>query len=383
MVPTGERVRPLGEVLQDGSGGYRTGELIPHEPDPLADPASELEASDYDEIQRINDAIGEIAEEDPGAGKPPKAFVYRIREGKRDSYLYDCVVQDWETMGLNHIRDTYGAGEYRIRVYHAGKIRVNRLLAIEAPITTPAPIVAPVDTSTRDALKSLETGIGQMAQMFAGALKDLASHRPPERTTADVLRELAAMRELFAPPPAAAPVDPLAVVKIAMEMASEFSTRADPETSFGMRALEKFGGPLMEMLSQAAPGRLAAPQLQPNPAPIAPVPQVQQIAPPQPVQPTEVEEMMIVVKMFLRRAIAQAAAGDDPENCANDIYELADDDTIAQFQHDPHWFDKLAAINPDVRPHAEWFGRVRECLLKMLTDEPETGTQPENQPPKS
>ncbi len=381
MVPTGEPVRPLGDALTLPNpmiDGFRSGVIL-RDPDPEADPGAD-DSDEFDEYEQINHAIGEIAEHGVDGGKPPKTFVYRLREGKRDAFLYECLVTDWAQMGLVHIRDTYGAGEYRIRVYHAGKIRVNRTVAIEAPLV---PAVAPAapgaasDSTIRDLAKTFETGLTQVMQGFSAAIRDLQTTREPPKSTLDTLKELAAMRDLLAPPPAPAATDPMKMFQMALEMAEKLRDTGDPEGSFPIRMMERFGGPLLEMLQQgrqtvptANPAQPALPAPVPNPEPVpkhdAPVVRTN----PEGLDP-ETEEMMIAVRMFLRRACASAASNGDPVVTAEEIYDFAPDDMLAQLVDDPQWLDKLAEINPQVRNFAPWFDKVRSELKNILTEQAE------------
>lgn len=73
--------------------------------------------------------------------------------------------------------------------------------------------------------------------------------------------------------------------------------------------------------------------------------------------------------------LAQARAGTDPESLADTILQMTPETRIEElraFISDPALVEKMAAVNPEVRNYADFFGKLKIHVLQMLAEE-ETG----------
>lgn len=360
--PSGNQ--PLGGRVMTLEEAAREAQTFPMAANPVTDPGALNEEEDYapSPIDLAERTIAEIGQGEHGA--PGKVQVWRHRDGKRETFMYECEVQDWQSQGFAYIRDTYGSGTYRVRVYAGGHMRVNRLIDVEAPSVEPARATpAPAQDDVLRAIGSMMAeSMRQMGQMVSQALQHRQDESQQFTRTLDMVR---AMREAFGP---TQQIDPMTQLRPMVEM---------------MRSLKELQGEVSEpssgswiekMAERVLPDILAQPSppvdSQALPAPVQPA-----TAPapmPAPAQPSE-EEMY---KMFLKRALADlvqhAARSAEIDPIAQEIADKVPDQFIAQLCDNPKWFDELAAIEPEIRNFRPWFDRLR-AKVDELTTEPDAG----------
>lgn len=290
---------------------------------------------------------------------------------------------DPEQFDMGILSKKFGSGAYRVKVYaknHTGK-----------KVKT-AEKVTHWKLSAEDEAKRLTSPIAQqtivthadIAQMVADAMR---ANQPQ----ANNLEQIIAIAKLLQPP-AAPPVDQIAILKLGMEMAQgrapQEAQARDPGSNTNdviITMIDKFGGPIAALLAAAQ-----MQQTQQNIAPSAGNAGTmighdtknytagnsgQELSDNQQntTQPTE-EEMNLAtqqLKMGVNLLVTQAMAGNPPETYA----EMAVDnvprealDTMLD-QHDLiAW---LSAIDSRVSNYADWFKEWAENVKNLLNLPPE------------
>lgn len=166
--------------------------------------------------QDLIDHLGEL-------GEGFSVTVHRVPNGNNqtEEYCFRCPADKFDPSGLTeHIREFYGAGDYRVRVWKNGAkgARQNKLITIArpAPGTSVAPVA--VDTGKGEIAAVLNTLIAmqqKQAEENRALLERLTNRPDPRVEMAGTLALMKDMREAMglggaAPAAAAAaPVDPI------------------------------------------------------------------------------------------------------------------------------------------------------------------------------
>lgn len=368
--PIGGRVMTLQEAAE--TARYPVG-------DPLSDPGL-IEDDTPSPLQQASAVIEELAGSE--GAENGKVQVYRERPGKRDVFLYECIIPDWPTKGFVHIAETYGTGTYRIRVYSGGHMRVNRLIDIEAPERVAehsAHAAAPDAVAQIGAM--LAASVERMGAMLVDTIKATQQAQTGQGNEIErTLGLIKAMRDAMGPP--AAPVSPMASIGPMLEMMralKEFMPSGDGgDSSDGWmgKMLDKFGPVVLDAIQQrtAAPA-LAAPETVTPAAPPATVAPAAPAAPPVQIPQTQQQEdemYGMIIRPYLKQLVQSAAKGMDVQPFAEQIAENAPERMLVEFCDRADWLDVLAGYEPEVRNFVDWFSRLR-AALDALTSEPEEG----------
>lgn len=312
-----------------------------------------------------------------------KVTVWRVtatQGTRKQEWLFECHPREFS---IPQLQADFGAGEYRVRVYgkqegsnykvvHADK-RINigeaRGGAPKSDGTLaglPVPAAQDISKSIADALAA---PLSALAQIVASNMKQAP-------TRAQVLAELREMREIFGAPTSAAPADPFAALRSALELVKQ----AQPAPSIvndegevsptaliarGLDVVQHFfeaakggaqGAPATPPEALPAPGQAAAVPMQPNPA--APVPS----------QSAAEDEMGLYLKTQLKMLLHAARSGADTSLYSALIYEQAPDEVIAILQSD-QWYAELVKLEPGFAAVKPWAEKVRAEVMEALDEE--------------
>lgn len=326
-----------------------------------------------------------------------KFYVYRIvDEGtKPDAFLFKCKPEDFDPELIGR---RYGTGTYRIKIYvkdedHPnGVIRGGGIFPIEMPSGyKPEPLAAPPSASASlGALGEPSTFERMFLQMMAegqkrtedllGAIAKARDVAPPDPLA--MMRQVGEVMKSLIPPPApvaagAGGGDFMTIVNaaktlldISKGMAPSAAAPDDPEAPIGERLFNRAASQVVDLIAAgaagklgngAAPAALAAPETPAaSAAPVASAAGGATI--------TEENENMIVFKHSIRQAARAAAAGENPEEYAEDIFGFLSDENIVGFDT-PNWFAILAHHVPEVAPHQAWFARVHAKIIALARED--------------
>lgn len=329
---------------------------------------------------------------DPRTDKP--------RSSDAGAFCTDTPMDSFKSFNelLSWIRDTYGAGYYRV----TGRMRqkdglekthFNRVVRIAAPVSAPG--TEATQTTGNDFSKMLaaihamnaqsEKNMENMLRMVANMSRKPDNEVSPEKIAqwigagAAILGQL---KGLFAPA-SATPMQGLA------GMIQEFKTvqeliggggapGAGTNDSDVMNTLIKTFGPVIaQMLMQGSALKAA----QALPAPVAALPKPNP-APPAPHTPEpDVNPLLVAFKANIQQLIAQAKAGTPPDAVAHFVIDSNDEDKIDQLVELCEREDAVAqliALVPEVADHREWFEAFRLAVVNAFSDDEEPAPEPVN-----
>lgn len=342
-------------------------------------PAAELEspADEYFEDADVAARLVELAGENTEA----KIKVYKSEKNKRDAWCFDCSPAEFSE---SFLRDEYGPGTYRIRMYGDTAtgygLLANRLLEIAPPARRPLVssqhqqaaatpgaggenvIIAALQESTRAQLAGL-------AQLVT-AIQSSGQNRQA------MLAEMKLMADLFRPAPGTASSAPdtltqfASFARIMKDIGGGNAESMDPEAApytlmgKGLEAFMEF----IRMNKSAAPANaaaLAAPAPAPASAPALAHVQVTTATPDQ-----SEEQMRIMMRAKLAPLLMAAQSNQDAEQWAEIVYNTADDAAIDMLALD-NWHEFLCEIEPAFKDHRAWLDKVRAFILQWAKEDAE------------
>lgn len=334
-------------------------------PPSVSEPESE---GDPDDI-----ALQNVLSELGSSGSDAKVNIYQLDARQNRAFIGAFLPSEF---GLERVQAEYGAGDYEIRVYNAGRLVTRKVVKIATPkngqtVTLPNQS-APIDNSK--IIETMQAGFAQMGQMFMQGLQAIAQKpEKPEKSTLDTLKEFAMIKELFSPPPQQSN-DPMQMIKLAMDLSEKMNPReSDPSAGeIILKAVENFAPAINDLMTK---------QTAPAHAPIIQAPQIPAIPAPQ----TEDIDMSMMQKIYAKTLLAAAKSDASPETYANNILDLLPREQVEQFIARPEWFDDVVVALPEAAPHREWFEELKSCINEMLTEgveppsvEPDAKTVPAN-----
>lgn len=312
------------------------------------------------------------------------------RSGKGEDYLFSCDPSEMPI--IDRIRDRYGSGVYRVRVWRNGRLHNQWDYSIKAPADWKPPAIIPESVTQ---VKPSEV------QTLAGMLETM------QRQNMDMMRSL--ISEMRQPPVSQQPViDPFAMFEKALGFASalikpqtpdfngmielftkgmaigrESNAGPDEGGAFGLigKALENLPA-IVEMVKGGQPatmpqqtGYVANPV--PNnyqPAPQA-IPQ-QSPQPSQQPQPTgnPQQDAAAMISAKIDALIPKAQRGTDPTLIAEYLEEELQAENPLALQilvTVPDVLEQLAVIKPVIRQFMPWFTAVLASLREGVQYEPE------------
>ncbi len=284
----------------------------------------------------------------------------------------------------------YGPGDYQVRVYDSGGLRARKSIAIDAPLNAPVPGQTPPPYMVDKLVENMNSGFEKMGAMFAQALGQLAANQPKPQSRAEMIQELAMMREMFGGNQQQ-PTDPLGVLNLAKELSTLINPPPNDENTMMMEGLKmfapllqnQFNGPAPNFQANLMPNPSGNPPLQANPQLIAPAPitagpvanvQAQQESP----------EMFIT--LYLKGLVANAKADKDPLPYAHVILDMAGEQVVRQMIASPTWFDEIVKRVPEAAQHQPWFEELKANMVEILaelTAERNSGNSGDNPLPDS
>lgn len=224
-----------------------------------ADGTRKTEQTAHDQrASELADQLGDI-------GGYATVHIYRCNPGSKnaDQFCDQLPADKYDAAGLMlHIKETFGAGDYRLLMYKQGErgVRQNKLISIARPVVNATVVTTP---ELKGEIGTVIAGLAQMMQQQQAQM--LAFMESQKRTVdpyADMDRNLgmlAKMREAFGAP-AQAPVAPDPIETLTKTVTGLVSV---------ITAVKTVGGDLGGLLGNAAPeddslvglAKVLAPQL--------------------------------------------------------------------------------------------------------------------------
>ena len=305
-----------------------------------------------------------------------KLGIYRaVPNTRKENFICNVEASDFSP---ENIKNEFGGGDYIIKAYDdRSKIRLKQHLSIEGdpiiqsskPVMALSPYSAPAPALDIQALmQAMQESNKQMLMGLAQILQ------PQQNSRADMLAELATMRDIFGPPQQNSGADPMTMLIKGIELAGNMAPKVGGETS-GMdvllESIKSFAPAIGAVVAQAtAKPRTIAPQRAQPQAPQVPQP-AQLTNQTQPEIPqTESEETMLM-KYYISMLVGFAKENRDPALYADLIADQLDDEKINDLLSKPDIIAYLTGINPDVATVSAWFeALILELKVIMGLTEP-------------
>lgn len=309
----------------------------------------------------IQKVLGELGDDPSGV----KVNLYRpAAQGRKMTFLKSYAPSEFTPEAVQI--DFPLGGDFHVHVRQNGELVTRAELSIEPLPVKPE---APPDSGAQ-----MQPVIATMMEGFKMLAEGMRQTQAQTQSRTEMLKEMAMMKDLFAPAQSAAPaqVDQMSLVLKGMELAKQFGGDAAPDPS-GNRIWEKlietFGAPIAGIVAQAQTGA--------KPAPAAtkqlPVPAQSELANGAQIEKDkpapENDEMFKRVKfkaamVFIHQ---QAIAGNPVETYAEMAVDNVPAEDLQPLMERPDWLAALAEVEPGVMQHQEWYGALRTEILRLLT----------------
>jgi hypothetical protein len=299
-----------------------------------------------------------------------KVMVYRNAKdrGSRDSYIFTCTPAEFS---IDTLRNTYGGGEFRIRVIQQGRILKNQVVAVE-----PKPIETAPDPQAgmNQMMTVMMAGFKQMTEAIA-ASKPVAA--PAGMGVAETISLISALKPMMTnnSAPAAPVADPLDMITKILALQRELGGLSgggegkgdDAMTAIILKGMDTFGKPMAEMMAQTqaqkasqampahdvAPLAIAAPVIEPLP---------------------EESDMSLKISLIKGAILPMAASNADPFPYANMVLDYFGDDEVERYINAPDWREQLEKLIPEAAQYRPWFEKLRNTAVELLKPEDQPGT---------
>jgi hypothetical protein len=341
--------------------------------------------------------------DDLGAATNASVQIFREGNSRNDlTYLTEMDASEFK-IAMLQVAPYYG-GKFRVQVKDGGKkIRANRTIKVEAMEVAPTATsgnasFAPSNDASIGATiaasiaNSLNAGLAAIAKSNQEMIIALMANRPKEKSTREMLEEMQLMKSIMGsdrpalPAPTQNPMDIFTTVKQVVEIAN--SLKPDP-TETGevgpMNVLYKAVEHLLPIFSHGIQAQMAQAGQTPQAGP--PIAN-QQLARPEnePLpNPSSQQGDVMSNKAPAQQIAGQvlflcsvASRGASPVTYAEMILDNAPVEEVISFLERPTWFADLTAMVPEAAGHQTWFESLKEEIFKLLTDDPEPGTQTES-----
>lgn len=335
--------------------------------------AEETVEEDVEEtgVDRISAMLGGVLEDDRAYVK-----VQRVIGPNKYGHCDDYSVADYEQGGLKMIRETWGPGEYDIRLYgvnrESGRFGVLKSARVSVLAMRDEPI-APAKQNTELA-QVLQT-IAQGQQQMLAALTEKPAPVDPMLQMTQMLTLMATMKDaLGLGQQQNQSQSQLKDIVAAMREMKEVSAEFAPKESESEPSLMGMLPNMLELIKTQIGQQREPIQQIPN-EPIQPAVAIQQAEPISPQPQENGDEQMSVIALLgqLKRLVTMASTNIDYKLGAELIYEKLPDDFI-ELMASEEWWSLLSQVNADVVPHKEWLTKARDAAIAMFEapDDPES-----------
>jgi len=318
--------------------------------------------------------------------------VYRKRHGHLD-WCETYTPEAFEEGDLPMLRDTFGPGDYELRLYGRHPKTNKYGIVAKTSVTIATALRTAPDPRRDDGLTQVLATIADGQRQMLQALTERPQAKDPTEEMSKMLGLMAMMRQAMGLD--SQPRSQITEIVSAIRELREASDEINPEKE----APESLLGALPKVLEVVQAGMaqqqqhvvqqpmpeiqlppsmnvpIPQPQPQPQPQPL-PQPLAQPLAQPEPGEAPVFNPLVVLqLKAYLRTLIKMAEAHKPVEEAARFVYEKMPDEIVELMGLD-NWLDLLIEVAPETEKHAEWLMRVRDQALAMF-DQGEDESEPE------
>lgn len=331
---------------------------------PLADV---IRLSDEEEAEETaTDRVASILRRahDAGGGQ---LRVYRLDRGSL-VWCETYTPEQFEAGDLPMLRDTFGPGDYELRLYgHHPKTSKYGVIAKTRIVIAQALKTAP-DYRRDDGLTQVLATIADGQRQMLQALTERPPQKDPTEEMTKMLGLMVTMRQAMGidVQPRSQITEIVSAIRELREASEEINPDKEPDSLLG--ALPK----VLEVVQQGMSQQQAQAQAQPMPlvelppSMQAPVQQVQAQTD-QPTQEQAVFNPLVILqlKAYLRTLLKMAEDNKPVEAGAQFVYDKMPDEIVELMGLDS-WLDLLIEVSPESQRHEAWLTQVREQALALF-----------------
>lgn len=385
-----------GETLETNTGALVTrwintitGEAILLQPgihptDQAAQPPTEMVDFDEPIEETATDRVATLLQAAQGQERA-ELNVYRIVQGQRE-YCRKYSPAEFEEGSFEILRDQFGPGEYELRLYathpETRKFVIRNSTRIKIAENKNPDAAAPgLPNGLSQVLSTIASGQQQMLNALV-EMKQAPQKDPMEEMT-KMLSMMTMMREamgLNQQSSGGSIGEIVGAIKELRGAAAEILPQEkEPDSLMSMlpKVLEMVSAGQQAQLAQqpVAMPEVQLPQTIAQAQPPAAPPQPDPMQPYQP-QPTQEDTDMKAITMlklrgYLKQLVILAETKKTTDEGAKFVYDVLPDELV-EIMLLPNWFDLLAVVAPEVKPHEVWLRETREKAVKMFDISDET-----------
>ncbi len=322
-------------------------------PDPADDPGN---LPDDEELNAPDSALLEtLAHLGDAEQSAANCIVYRITNGEEE-YLYKCTALEFARGGgVEVIKQKFGPGDYRIRVYKGGKIYTHKRVKIGAPIIP--------DNQPGKDIVELRAEMARNNDRIGMALEKLAA-APRQDGLRERLEELKLLQSLFQPPSApASAVSQISELKNLLGIVRDFAADGSEKPGSLMRLAERYAPQVLDILKEAKPQTA---QALPPPAAADVAAQPVETSNAQPSGDNVNMIQMAKLKFALNFLCERAAQDNDPATYAEMACDMVSESNLRALLDRDDWIPELKKVEPKVENFLQWFALLRGEIFDVL-----------------
>lgn len=306
--------------------------------------------------------------------------------GEPEPYLFSCSPSELPV--IDRLRDEYGTGSYRIRVYRNNLIFRSFTVGVEARRTpiTPTPAPAPVSDGLAAALERQTALLERLINQRQQPTQQVNSF---EMLTT-LLGAIGQVKNLFGTPAASGPENAIDLFMKGIEAAKELGGGEKGNTGLMDIVRDLLKSPIIEKMIEGAAANVGVPHAppmvttqpgigevaqpifsgtQPAPQPTTPQPPSNGDAIHQQAPSPENDPRLVGMVHNIRYLATKAAANADVELYADWVLDNVPRDLLVQMIGDPNALATLTTAVPEARPYVGWFSQVLALVNDTLTEE--------------
>lgn len=314
----------------------------------------------YDE--QIESAISKALEQSDGE-HDYDIRVYQM--GDRNQEFYIFTIDHSEFPILDRLRDEFGTGHYRVRVYRDGQLwrrKDYRVKSSRPPIAPAPPATSPASSSEPSRVETLLLQLIAKMSPAAPATSATDIATMMDKSFERALSLVTVFKDRIAPP-VTAPVDQTSMLLKGIELAEKLQRDGSGETSLAGLARSVLESPLMQKLVENFPQQ---------PQPAAPPAPAQQIPPPAAAVPgsgAAAGPSAVSIDGALNYLLGRAEAGSDPRLYAEWLYDNVSLQVLSTLLAQANLVEQLASGNARIAARREWFTTLIESVRQIAQDE--------------
>lgn len=331
------------------------------------------------------------------AGQDATLNVYRVRAGKKLSFVFSCSPSDY-TLGelMEKLRDEFDGGEFRVHIRDRKRLLANRAVAVEPPKRKPqrempqqenqqnglAQVLAAIHESNKQSAENMQMLMLKNAEQNNSLMADIlkSSISKPSSKGMELLELLPLIKELFGDKK----TDPMREFLKGLELGKELGGGGDENLL--QTALKTFGAPLVDLARSAENRMVRLPNNSSNvqhekterthmaAAPAQEVASEEQQQQAAFDQMSEEDKTMYLQLMKLQSQIGMlinaAAQNSDVESYANMICDQVQPEVIANMLSPENW-EKFFKFVPMAAQYRQWFEELKETVLDFIAQDQE------------